>query len=214
MRLLTIFLVASTLAASAQKAAPSVQASSSGVCSPNILSNKGPVTITCRTAMDKATVTKIVSLLNQIVDRQNSSNEINTKLDSIMEFLQSNLNPNKARTTYNCAGTPTITTSTPNTSLGVYRVTGSPTEDAFQRMTALNNDKKNTELLALATEQITAAPDWITPYLFAAVAHGALGHREKAKEALRYYEQRTGPAYEDDPRCKMLSDFLRSHLQP
>jgi hypothetical protein len=73
---------------------PSVEAQSSGDCSPNILSNQGEVQFTCNTSMDEATAKKIVSLLNQIIKKENSGTtagsekEINQKLDEILNFLR------------------------------------------------------------------------------------------------------------------------------
>jgi hypothetical protein len=72
---------------------PSVDAESSGDCSPNILSNQGEVRFTCNTSMDEATAKKIVSLLNQIIKKENSKGgageaEINHKLDEILDFLR------------------------------------------------------------------------------------------------------------------------------
>jgi|SRR3984885_724370 len=72
---------------------PNVEAQSSGDCSPNILSNQGEVQFTCNTSIDEATAKKIVSLLNQIIKKENSKGatgeaEINRKLDEILDFLR------------------------------------------------------------------------------------------------------------------------------
>ena len=60
--LLLVYLIMCNLAVLAQQTVPNVEANSMGVCSPNIISNQGPVTINCNTAMDKATTAKVVSL--------------------------------------------------------------------------------------------------------------------------------------------------------
>lgn len=64
---------------------------SSGDCSPNILANSGGVQFVCKTAIDEETSKKIVSLLNQILKKENratSTDDINHKLDEILEFLK------------------------------------------------------------------------------------------------------------------------------
>lgn len=215
MRSLTVlFVVVVAIAGWSQQAPPKVQATSSGVCSPNVVSNQGPISITCKTAMDKATVTKIVSLLNRILREKNTSDEVNRKLDSILEFLQTNVNPNKPVTTYDCGGNSSIIGHGPNVGLSLSGVIGGPTVEAFQKMASLSNSHQYSELLTVCNEQIKSTPEWLTPYLFCSFAHGAMGQTDQAKEALRYYDQRTGPAYEGDERCKTMSEFLHPHLQP
>src|SRR5258708_3295755 len=71
---------------------PSVEGKSSGECSPNILANSAGVQFVCKTAVDEATTKKIVSLLNQILRKDNedrpAATEINSKLDEILDFLK------------------------------------------------------------------------------------------------------------------------------
>ena len=74
-----------------QQTTTTVEAQSSGACSSNILSNQGRVEFTCNAPMVKATVNKVVSLLNQILQKQatgGSDKEINDKLDHILASLQ------------------------------------------------------------------------------------------------------------------------------
>ena len=74
-----------------QPATPSIQAESSGKCSPNILANKGEVRFVCNATMDGATAAKIVTLLNRILQQQStneSGDEINKKLDEILGFVR------------------------------------------------------------------------------------------------------------------------------
>ncbi len=214
MRWLFVFLMTCTLAGLAQQVTPSVQATSSGVCSPNVVSNQGPVTITCNAAMDKATVTKIVSLLNRIVREEGSSDEVNRKLDSILEFLQTNVNPNKPTTVYDCSGNSSTTGHGVGVGLSVNATFGGTTAEAFLKMIKLNNTHQYAELLTVCNEQLKAAPAWLTPHLFCSLADLGLGHTEEAWEALRTYDQKTGPAYDGDSRCKQASEYLHSHLKP
>jgi hypothetical protein len=85
-----IFLFA--ISAYGQQQSPTIEAQSSGECSPNILSNQGKVQFTCNTSMDAATAKKIVSLLNQILQGEDSTakptREINDKLDEILGFVR------------------------------------------------------------------------------------------------------------------------------
>src|SRR5271166_3516939 len=87
-----IFVLLSTALTYGQQPSPSIQAQSSGKCSPNILSNKGRVQFVCNAAIDTATADKIVILLNRILQQQNDGGdeaEVNRKLDEILGFLRS-----------------------------------------------------------------------------------------------------------------------------
>ncbi len=211
MKWLFVFLITTTLAGLAQQP-PNVQVSSSGICSPNVVSNKGPVSITCNAAMDKATVAKIVSLLNQILRERGDSDEVNKKLDSIMEFVRTNVNPNRPVTTYDCGGDSTTAGRGVATGLSVISTAGGPAVEAFQKMATLYNSRQYSELLVACNSQIKSVPEWLTPHLFCGLAHLEMGQRDEAKEALRYYDQKTGPPYDGDNRCKAISDYLHSHL--
>lgn len=93
MKLLFSIILLFAMSAFAQQQSPTIEAQSSGECSPNILSNQGKVQFTCNTSMDVATAKKIVSLLNQILQKESSSTspalEINHKLDEILGFVRS-----------------------------------------------------------------------------------------------------------------------------
>ena len=71
---------------------PTAVADSTGACSPNIISNQGQVQFTCNAPLDADTARKIVSLLNQILKKENSATDpsagTNQKLDQILTFLQ------------------------------------------------------------------------------------------------------------------------------
>lgn len=214
MRWLFVFLITGTLVGLAQQAPLNVQVASSGVCSPNVVSNEGPVSITCNAAMDKATVTKIVFLLNQILHERSSSDEVNRKLDSIMEFLQTNMNPNRPVTTYDCGGNSSMSGRAAGIGMSVTAVLGGPAAEAFQKMVLLRDSHQYSDLLLACNGQIKIAPEWLTPRLFCGLAHLAMGHEDEVKEDLRYYDQRAGPAYDGDSRCKTMFDFLHAHIQP
>jgi hypothetical protein len=94
MRKLCIVIIAFCLCSFAQqKQPPSVEGKSSGDCSPNILANSGGVQFVCKTTVDEATAKKIVSLLNQILKKEDkntsgSNDLVNHKLDEILDFLK------------------------------------------------------------------------------------------------------------------------------
>jgi hypothetical protein len=86
-----LVLFSATVFAQQPAPAPSMQAESSGKCSPNILSNQGRVQFVCNATMDTATAAKIVSLLNRILQQESDSGgnaEVNSKLDEILGFLR------------------------------------------------------------------------------------------------------------------------------
>ena len=93
MRALISVILGLAMSASAQQQPATPAAQSSGACSPNILSNQGKVEFTCNTSIDAATATKIVSLLNQILQKEGAArkpiDEVNIKLDEILAFLRS-----------------------------------------------------------------------------------------------------------------------------
>jgi len=82
------------MSAIAQPPSRTIEAQSSGECSPNILANQGKVEFTCNTSLDDATAKKIASLLNQLMRREgNSANtvqEINRKVDELLDFVKKN----------------------------------------------------------------------------------------------------------------------------
>jgi hypothetical protein len=93
MKLLFFFILGCSLSAFGQQQSPTIEAQSSGECSPNILSNQGKVQFTCKAPMDATTAKKIVSLLNQILQKEsrtaNPKKETNRKLDEILDFVRS-----------------------------------------------------------------------------------------------------------------------------
>jgi hypothetical protein len=80
------------MSAFAQQPSPTLDAQSSGECSPNILANQGKVEFTCNTSLDKDTAKKLASLLSQLLRKEgNSANtveEINRKVDELLDFVK------------------------------------------------------------------------------------------------------------------------------
>lgn len=93
MKILSLLFLVAVTAVAQQPTVPQVsspQAETSGTCSPIFQDNKGKVDFVCDT-MDKATVAKIVSLLNSILKNTNDRTDTDKKLDDIMDFLQKRL---------------------------------------------------------------------------------------------------------------------------
>jgi hypothetical protein len=83
-----IFFFIPTMSFCQEVPTPSVQAKSSGTCSPNIIANRGIVKFTCNAAIDEGTAQKIVSVLNQVLRKEKDSAGMNDKLDQILALLQ------------------------------------------------------------------------------------------------------------------------------
>jgi hypothetical protein len=90
--LFSIVLVFAMSAFAQQPPSPTVEAQSSGECSPNILANQGKVEFTCNTSLDKDTAKKLASLLSQLLRKEGSSantvEEINHKVDELLDFVK------------------------------------------------------------------------------------------------------------------------------
>ena len=88
----SIILVFAMSAFAQQQPSPTIEAQSSGECSPNILANQGKVEFTCNTPMDTVTAKKLASLLSQLLRKEGSSantmQEINHKVDELLDFVK------------------------------------------------------------------------------------------------------------------------------
>ena len=78
---------------------------------------------------------------------------------------------------------------------------------AFCILTFLSIAMENSGLLKTGGSQSEYEPSSQQVVKFSDV-HGV----DEAKEELKSYDQRTGPAYEGDSRCKSMSDFLHARL--
>ena len=164
--------------------------------------------------MDKETADKVTNLLNELLQKQGEgAGETNRKLDSILSFLQTNVNPNRLVVTYDCAGSRFTKGQTAEAVMDVNADYGAKTED-LKKMAELSNAGKYKELVDLCTQEMKSAPEWLTPYLLCSLGHNTLHHNDEAKRLLVYYEQHTGPAYQDNAECKRLADHLHEVLRP
>ena len=84
-------------------------------------------------------------------------------------------------------------------------------DSAFQEMVRLNNSGQYADLLKACLAQISSAPGWLTPRLFCGLAYVGTGDKTKAKEMLREFDSKTGPAY-DIAACHQMSVYLHGAL--
>ena len=182
--ILTAILLLTVPLAYAQQQLASIEAESTGTCSPNILSNQGKVEFTCKTVMDNATATKIVSLLNQVLKHQDNSISINQKLDQILEFLQTHTQNAYDRVVwYSFDGMQKKVVSKGGTETNA--IVGGSSAEAFKEMQNLQTERNWSALLAVCQKAIAEERGWATPYLFSSFAHANLGNLDAAAEELR-----------------------------
>jgi hypothetical protein len=126
--------------------------------------------------------------------------------------INPDVNPNRMRLAYNCAGIYREIGSMPDTAVYVGDTQGRENIQIWNDMAHANNAKDWTKLLTLCTTQIREQPEWISPYLFCAMAHLGLSEKEKARAAMEYYDKHTGPAYDADKHCADMADYVRARL--
>lgn len=176
------------------------KAETAGACSPAISGNNNQVSINCP-GMSKAQAEKMSSILNKILANQIDPTLVMAKLDEILKAV----NPNARITTYNCHGN-LARSSEPGRMVATFG-----DDSVFQEMGRLYDSKQFPELLRLSLIQIQSKPQWLTPRLFSSLAYLNLDQKDKAKEMLREFDSRTGPAYEEEP-CKQILEYLHSKL--
>lgn len=74
--------------AHAQQTIAPIDAKTSGACSPNIIGNKGEISITCNGITDEKTTTKLIAILNVILRKQSDPKRMESKLDEILAFVR------------------------------------------------------------------------------------------------------------------------------
>lgn len=181
-------------------------AQTTGTCSPAISGNNDQVTINCR-GMSKAQAEEMSSILNKILANQIDPATVMAKLDEILKAV----NPNARITTYNCDGSQVRSTGPGINAASETRVTvGS--DSLYQEMVKLYKTQHYSELAAFSLSEIESKPEWMTPRLFGSLAYLKLGETAKAKEMMKEFDSKAGPAYAVEP-CQQMANFLHSHLQ-
>lgn len=126
--------------------------------------------------------------------------------------INPDINPNQLIRTYNCAGISREVGPTAEAGLSV-SVGGEQNIKIYNDMVYASKAKDWAKLLDLCTVQKDAKPEWLSPYLFCAIAHLGLGDKEKARVDMEYYDKRTGPQYDADEHCANLAAYIHSRLQ-
>jgi hypothetical protein len=68
--------------------AQTVETTSRGACSPNIVENKGEVDFTCQVKLDSEAAKKLNEILNEAVAQARASQDEDAKLDEILRFIR------------------------------------------------------------------------------------------------------------------------------
>lgn len=177
-------------------------ATTKGSCSPAASGNNNTFNITC--GIGKAQGQKMIDILNKILADQLDPAEVMKKLDEILHAV----NPNVPPRTYSCDGHWKTAGAGANAAFEIV-VGGDST--AFEAMLNLANSKNYSALLRACLDQIKEAPEWLSPRLLCSLAYLSLGDSANAKNMLKEFDSRTGPAYDTDG-CKQLSDFLHAQI--
>jgi hypothetical protein len=85
-------------------------------------------------------------------------------------------------------------------------------DSTYQQLVQLYKSQHYLELVKLSLSEIESKPEWMTPRLFGSLAYLNLGEKTKAKEMLKEFDSKTGPAYSVGP-CQQMADFLHSNLR-
>ncbi len=200
---LCLLLMLTALPCKSQKPTTTGDATTTGPCSPAVTGNNNQFNINCQ-GISKEQGTKMLRILNKILANQVDPEAVMAKLDEILKAV----NPNIPARTYRCDGR--WQTAGPG-NLG-FEVNFGGDDSAFKEMARLNNSGQYADLLKMCLSQIQFAPEWLTPRLFCGLAHLGLGDKIKAKELLKEFDSKTGPAYDTEP-CHQISTHLHAILQ-
>jgi hypothetical protein len=182
---------------------PAGEAKTTGACSPAVTGSKNTFTIKCE--IDKKQGQQMLGILNKILANQLDPDAVMAKLDEILKAV----NPNIPSRTYFCDGK--WRTAGPGAHAAL-EVNMGGDDSAYQEMVRLNNSGQYADLLTACLAQIRSTPEWLAPRLFCGLAYLGTGDKMKAKDMLREFDSRTGPAY-DVGGCKQISDHLHKALQ-
>jgi hypothetical protein len=179
------------------------KAETTGTCSPAASGSNNTFTINCGIGREQGQ--KMLAVLNKILENQLDPDAVMAKLDEILKAV----NPNLPAKTYFCNGQWRM--AGPGAHAGLEINTGGD-DSSFQEMIRMNNSQEYADLLKACLGQITATPEWLTPRLFCGLAYLGAGDKIKAKEMLREFDSKTGPAYSVDA-CQQMSDHLHRVVQ-
>lgn len=202
--LLCLLLMLIALPCRSQKPSTTGEATTTGPCSPAVTGNNNQFNINCQ-GISKEQGAKMLGILNKILANQLDPEAVMAKLDEILKAV----NPNVPAKTYFCNGM--WRTAGPGKNAG-FEVSMGGDDKGFQEMIRLNNSKQFADLLKTCISQIQSVPEWLSPRLFCGLAYLSLGDKIKAKEMLKEFDSKTGPAYDAEP-CHKISTHLHAVLQ-
>jgi hypothetical protein len=180
------------------------EAKTTGSCSPAVTGNNNQFSINCQ-GISKEQGQKMLVILNKILDNQLDPAAVMSKLDEILRAV----NPNIPTKTYFCNGQWKTTGASAR---AAFEISMGGDDSAFQEMIHLNNSRNYQDLLRVSLAQISSKPEWLTPRLFCALAYIGLGDVQRAKELLKEFDSKTGPAYDVDA-CRQMTAYLHSVLR-
>jgi hypothetical protein len=169
-----------------------IQQQADGPCSVTLVGNNNQV-YTCK-GMDDKVAHQILQILNRIAKNQLNPELVMAKLDEIGRDVKNIRRGVYAGYDFNGARREQRP--------GSNRVIAGEEFGRFQQMISLQKETRWAELLAVAEEQITKTPDWLTPYLFSGIANANLGRKAAAIDRLTFVQQQAAddPAYADAAR--------------
>lgn len=124
--------------------------------------------------------------------------------------INPDVNFNRPVRVYDCVG---YWRSSGPSAYAANEVSGGGDTKAFENMAQLNNTGDFDRLIPVCEQYMKEVPDWLTPYLFCGLGELGTGHKAKARELLKYYEQHVGPTYSLG-QCPDIVAYLHSHCDP
>jgi hypothetical protein len=169
-----------------------------------VTGNNNQFKIDCKN-ISKEQGAKMLEILNKILANQLDPDAVMAKLDEILKAV----NPNIPVRSYLCNGLSR--SAGPSKSAG-FEISIDGDDTVFKEMIRLNNSRQYGELLKTCSSQILLTPEWLSPRLLCGLAYLGLNDRVKAREMLKEFDSKSGPAYDAEP-CHQMSTYLRATLQ-
>ena len=172
---LVLFLAAASCFAQTNKTGA---AKTSGTCSPAVTGNNNQFKITCD-GISPEQGEQLLSIMNRILSQELDPKLVMDKLDEIENEIKKGNTGVWAGYDYNGAKR--------SESPGRSQVIAGPETSVFQQLGRLYAAKDWNGLLSLSDNQISATPDWPTPYLFSGIANAQLNRTAEAIERLQKF---------------------------
>jgi hypothetical protein len=122
--------------------------------------------------------------------------------------INPDVNPNAPVVTYDFNGTKREVSYALGYAVDISNKT--PQNDAFRAMEKVQHDEQWQLLREISEQEMKKTPEWLTPYLFAAVASAQLGEIEKAIQLLDYVREKAAGRL-DYAQAEKLRAEIRKH---